>query len=332
MNNKLINTFFIISVTTTIAFPAWGSYPVETGNQTSYIQKPEIIRQIISSMVFIKGGTYMMGTDDKKYFDINGDNAHPHKVILSSFYFPKYLVDGTQYLSYLRIIGEAKRAKKINLQLSVFNKRPAEDTWKYADGFCRWLGKQTGLAFSLPTEAQWEYVARSGGKNMAYPTPNGELELGKNYPNRKQRFVMWYGEPGPMALPVDGLPVNQLGIHQMGGNVSEWMKDWYASDYYWHSPVNNPQGPKTYPGTLKYNIAHYGAPRKVARGFFGTMIGAGCKENDLKCEQKGIIKAASAYGRIGSPINSQDPGFRCVINSDKPMSVLKAIAEKHAGH
>jgi sulfatase modifying factor 1 len=326
VNKKLINTLVFVSVSTVLPIQTWG-YPVETGEQTTYIHQAQIIHQILANMVLIKGGTYMMGTSNKKYFDITGDNAHPHKVTLSSFYFPRYLVDGTQYLSYLRIIGQSQRAKAVNLQRSVFNKRPAQDNWKYASGFCEWLGKQTGLPFSLPTEAQWEYVARDGGKDIAYPTPNGKLEVGKNYPDRKQRFVMWYGEAGPMALPVDDSPVNQLGIHQMGGNVSEWTQDWYVHDYYWRSPVNNPQGPKTYPGTLKQNITRYGAPRKVARGFFGTVIGLGCKEGDLACEQKGIIRAASAYGRIDMPINSKDPGFRCVINSDKSMSALKAMAQ-----
>jgi len=317
VNKKLL--CIVLLVASTMLSMSVFAYPVETGKQTLYINKVQIIEQILSSMVHIKGSTYMMGTDNKKYFDITGDNAHPHKVTLSSFYFPKYLVDGTQYLSYLRLIGKAKHAKEVNLNQSVFNKRPAQDTWKYADGFCQWLGKNTGLPFSLPTEAQWEYVARDGGKNIAYPTANGKLDLGKNYPDDKTSLVKWYGQIASIPLPVDAIPVNQLGIHQMGGNVSEWMKDWYAHNYYWHSPVNNPQGPKAYPGTLKYNIAHYGAPQKVIRGMTNSSMGV----------DDGWQQEASNYARDSAPINAKLIGFRCVINSDKPMSQLKKIAEKH---
>ena len=268
-----------------------------------------------------------MGTDNKKYFDITGDNAHPHKVTLSSFYFPKYLVTGTLYNSYLKLMNNTKMLHH-NYYNAYVNDMPVGADWKSANGYCQWLSKSTGLSFSLPTEAQWEYVARDGGKDIPYPTNNGKLEIGKNYPDSNTFNKTIKGIVFPINN-VQEIPVNQLGIHQMGGNVSEWMKDWYAYNYYWHSPVNNPQGPKTYPGTLKYNIAHYGAPEKVVRGLDNSSIGIGCKVGDIACEQRGLINAASNYGRDSAPINAKLIGFRCVINSDKPMSQLKKIAEKH---
>ncbi len=175
-------------------------------------------------------------------------------------------------------------------------------------------------------------MARDGGKDIAYPTPNGKLEVGKNYPNDKYFYMKLRNYTVPVVAPVDSIPVNQLGIHQMGGNVNEWMQDWYVHDYYWHSPVNNPQGPKTYPGTLKQNITRYGAPQKVIRGLDNSSIGLGCGSSDLACEQKGLINAASNYGRDSAPITAKDIGFRCVINSDKSMSALKAVAQQHLIH
>ena len=276
----------------------------------------------------------MMGTNNKKYFDITGDNAHPHKVTLSSFYLSKYLISGNELNSYLKLTAQNDLIKK-NHHRFVEGNTPALGNWHTANNFCSWLTKHTGLPFSLPTEAQWEYVARDGGKDIPYPTPNGELEVGKNYPGSND-FIYKLNHPGAFGmknginnLPVDQFPINQLGIHQMGGNVSEWMMDWYVHDYYWDSPVNNPQGPKTYPGTLKYNIAHYGAPMKVVRGLTNSSIGLGCNSNDLACEQKELINDASNYGRDFAPITAKLIGFRCVMNSAKPMAELKAIAAQH---
>ena len=104
---------------------------------------------------------------------------------------------------------------------------PASDNWQSAHGYCSWLGKQTGLLFSLPTEAQWEYVARDRGQDIAYPTDNGKLEVGKNYPSEDTFNQNLKGTILPVNN-VNEIPMNKLGIYEMGGNVLEWMKDWYA--------------------------------------------------------------------------------------------------------
>ena len=282
--------------------------------QTPLLSKKALIQEVITNMVFVKGGSYLMGTDNKKYFDLTGDNTHPHKVILSDFYFQKYLVSGTQYNSYLKITKQTKKLKK-NFYLFLVNNMPANDNWRAALTYCKWLGKQTGLPFDLPTEAQWEYVARDRGKNIAYPTNNGQFDVGKNYPGRNFFDKLVNGKAFPINN-VNEIPVNKLGIHQMGGNVSEWMKDWYDHDYYWRSPVKNPQGPKTYPGTLKQNQEMYGAPMKVTRG-----TNQGMWFDDSPAQE------ASTYARDSAPINDSNIGFRCVINSSIPRAKLIKISK-----
>lgn len=86
-------------------------------------------------------------------------------------------------------------------------------------------------AFRLPTEAEWEYAARSGGKNEKYSGGN-DIDS-----------VAWYsGNSGRKTHPVGQKQPNGLGIYDMSGNVWEWTNDWYDENYYRNSPRDNPKG------------------------------------------------------------------------------------------
>ncbi|WP_052446551.1 formylglycine-generating enzyme family protein [Geoalkalibacter ferrihydriticus] len=115
---------------------------------------------------------------------------------------------------------------------------PAGVSWQEAHDYCAWLGEQSGLPFALPTEAQWEYAARSRGKVVPFATDTGLIEPGVNYPPSTR-----------YPFPVGNFPPNPLGFYDMSGNVQEWVADWYDPAYYSKSPEHNPQGPET--GTEK---------------------------------------------------------------------------------
>jgi len=86
----------------------------------------------------------------------------------------------------------------------------------------------------LPSEAEWEYAARGAVTNPDY------LYAGSN----DAGSVAWYNaNSGTLTHMIGHLQPNGLGIYDMSGNVNEWCWDWYNSNYYNSSPVNNPTGP-----------------------------------------------------------------------------------------
>ena len=107
-------------------------------------------------------------------------------------------------------------------------------SWDDCQIFIDDLNSQSGSVFRLPTEAEWEYAARSGGREEKYAGGDDLNSLGWYYINSGGHTH----EAGTKAA-------NGLGIYDMSGNVYEWCSDWYVHDYYSSSPRDNPQGPSS---------------------------------------------------------------------------------------
>lgn len=108
-------------------------------------------------------------------------------------------------------------------------------SWDDLQDFLKKLKKRTGKNYRLPTEAEWEYAARSGGKREKWSGTSSESDLG-NY--------AWYVKNSKnQTHPVGQKKPNGLGLYDMSGNVWEWVADWYDEGYYEKSPVEAPNGP-----------------------------------------------------------------------------------------
>ncbi|HEN5276505.1 TPA: SUMF1/EgtB/PvdO family nonheme iron enzyme, partial [Klebsiella pneumoniae] len=170
-------------------------------------------------------------------------------------------------------------------------------TWQQAKDYCQWLGKESDKNIDLPTEAQWEYAARSRGQYLPFSTNNGNFELGSNIPEQKKldEYTDGYGFP---IYPIGKYPPNPLGLYDMGLSGAEWSNDWYLTDYYSHSPVYDPQGP------VKGN-------EKVLRGYVG-----GDRQYALTIFRQSSQPVPKFAGRDDYQKFGVSPlfVFRCVIN------------------
>lgn len=177
------------------------------------------IKNLINNMVYVSGGTFIMGGDD------SSDQMPTHSVTLSSYYICKYEV--TQALWRAVMGSNPSYFKGDNL--------PVEQvSWNDCQTFINRLNSYTGRNFRLPTEAEWEFAARGGNYSRHYKY-SGSNYLGD---------VAWYTDnSGSRTHPVGTKQANELGLYDMTGNVWEWCSDWYGS--YSSYSQSNPTGPNS---------------------------------------------------------------------------------------
>ncbi|MCY2735244.1 SUMF1/EgtB/PvdO family nonheme iron enzyme [Klebsiella pneumoniae] len=264
-----------------------------------------LVAKSLSNMVPVKGGEFLMGdfgplVGQKLPFSINQDDKVLHKVVLSDFSISKFKVTNDDYNKYLQITGIKK--PPINILVKEYPSLQKDDysvgvTWQQAKDYCQWLGKESDKNIDLPTEAQWEYAARSRGQYLPFSTNNGNFELGSNIPEQKKldEYTDGYGFP---IYPIGKYPPNPLGLYDMGLSGAERSNDWYSTDYYSHSPVYDPQGP------VKGN-------EKVLRGYVG-----GDRQYALTIFRQSTQPVPKFAGRDDYQKFGVSPlfVFRCVIN------------------
>ena len=217
-------------------------------------------------MIYCAPGEFMMGSynyDDPSDEDEKGVYGK-HKVrITKGFWLGKYEVTQKQWQS---VMGD-------NPSHFIDGDRPVENvSWDDCQEFIQKVNyeirRQMGGEARLPTEAEWEYACRAGVTMRSLPNGVDLVVLGDNN-GRGLDEIAWYG--GNSCVDYDhhvgadcsawpqkeysGLRAgthkvgkkkpNNWGFYDMIGNVWEWCNDWYGSDYYKNSPVEDPKGPNS---------------------------------------------------------------------------------------
>ena len=221
--------------------------------------------------VWVEGGTYQMGCGSW-----SGDcypNEMEHEVTVSGFWIGKYPVTQGQWQ---KIMGNNPSAFKKG------DNYPVETvSWQDAKEFIRKYGEKAGQTFRLPTEAEWEYAARSGGKAEKYAGGNDVDSLA------------WYkGNSAKSTHPVGTKTPNGLGIYDMSGNVWQWCEDVYDDFAYKTLPRINP-------------LSNSGGSLRVMRGGSWSREAAW-----VRCAFRGHFDPAS-HG-LGGHLGGSGMGLRLV--------------------
>mgnify|MGYP002338726196 CR=1 FL=1 len=214
--------------------------------------------------VWVPTGAFQMGNGP--WAGEGKKNEQPvHEVFIDGFWIARYPV--TQAI-WKQVMANSLWLKVRGSNPSWFKmggQYPVEQlSWHDAQDFCQKLNSMNKgrYHFRLPTEAEWEYAARSGGKPEKYP---GDKAVDQ---------VAWYSaNSGMTTQPVGELAPNGIGAYDMSGNVYEWCADFYHEDAYRQHEYNNP--------------CHlHETPRRVIRG------GSWCNfPVELRCTYRASVNA-----------------------------------------
>lgn len=201
------------------------------GNPLSGKDFIEMAFGINMKMVYVEGGTFLMGGTAEQGTDARSDEKPWREVRLDSYYIGAFEVTQSQWV---KVMGKKNSPKWSEKDDNL----PADQvSWNDIQTFLSKLSQLTGRKYALPTEAQWEYAARGGNKNerTKYSGSNS-IDNVANY----FRTTSLYGSVWPVGTKHRS---NVLGLYDMSGNVEEWCSDWYGP--YPNIDQTNPTGPST---------------------------------------------------------------------------------------
>jgi formylglycine-generating enzyme required for sulfatase activity len=241
----------------------------------------------VSEMVYLPGGSFKMG-------DIQGkgwDRERPvHEVTLEAFAIGRNpvtvgefrrFVEATDYKTEAEQEGGAyvydgidwEQKSDVNWRNPFF---PQDEdhpvvciSWNDAIAYCEWLCEQTGEQYSLPTEAEWEYACGAESET-AYCFGDDEKRLGD---------YAWYSKNAEgKTHPVGEKLPNHWNLHDMHGNVWEWVQDWFED--YSKEPQHNPSGPEQGSSRV-FRGGSWGGGAEGCRSAFRNWRGPGNRGNIL---------------------------------------------------
>ena len=233
-------------------------------------------------MILIPAGRFLMGSNDGE-----PDQQPAHEVEIRAFLMDRYEVTQAAYAQLDPINGSHFKGPQLPTEMV---------SWGKAALYCNLRSEAEGLepcynefgecdfeadGYRLPTEAEWEYACRAGSAaTYGYGTDSGQLA----------QYAWYTANSSKKTHPVGKKQPNAWGLHDMHGNVAEWCNDFYAPDYYQHSPASNPHGPAE-------------GEKNVLRGGHWAASANACGSAYRCGEEPGFSDACFARDAIG---------FRCV--------------------
>jgi formylglycine-generating enzyme required for sulfatase activity len=226
---------------------AEGDLPADFKNYTETLTTLDGAK-ITFEMIAVPGGTFTMGSPTSEK-GRKADEGPPRKVTVGPFWISKTEVTWDEYDTFMESVpqtpkgdpGEPYEADAITGPTLPYGdqyrgfssgKKPAIGIgWYGGMVYCKWLSKETGKLYRLPTEAEWEYACRAG--------TTGKYSFGDD--DSKLGDYAWYTKNAKnMTHDVGTKKPNPWGIHDMHGNVAEWCLDWYGAKY----PAGDEKDPK----------------------------------------------------------------------------------------
>jgi formylglycine-generating enzyme required for sulfatase activity len=184
-------------------------------------------------MVKLPAGEFLMGSPESEHRRGTDEGPQHRVVIAQPFAIAKYEVTFAEWDA---CVAKGGCSHKPSDEGWGRDKHPVVNiSWNDAVQFVGWLASSTGKAYRLPTEAEWEYAARgvTSATAVSQPFSTGPT-IGYKQANYDANFVYGTGKIGvyrQKTLDVGSLPRNPFGLHDMQGNVWEWVQDCYRPDY-----------------------------------------------------------------------------------------------------
>jgi formylglycine-generating enzyme required for sulfatase activity len=223
-------------------------------------------------MVVVPAGKFMMGWDDG-----DEDERPAHEVVIAKpFAVGKFEVTFDEFDACTADGGCLKHPLPNDAGWGRGRRPVIAMPWIWLDGYLEWLSRKTGKHYRLLTEAEWEYAARAGTTT--------KYAFGDTITHDQANFSAGQHGQG-RTVEVGSYPPNAWGLHDMHGNVWEWVEDCYEPSYDFNGKKTPADGSAH---------TYLGCPTRVARGGSWDY-----EANDLRSSLRYAVKPAYGVDEIG---------------------------------